>query len=143
MKVVEVFTARGHKAVRATHRTTLEVTKEECLSLRGDCIIAVGANKGAAELSSKFKQLARKSEAKLTLTVKVEGERELVRGWGDPRLSFSHPTDLVVRKSNYICPRTVMVRADKAAADLSRELVAKLSRADVSVVIELTVEVRG
>ena len=39
---------------------------------------------------------------------------------------MSHPTDMVVRKSGYICGRTLAINADKAACDLSRALVEKL-----------------
>jgi hypothetical protein len=33
---------------------------------------------------------------------------------------------MVVRKSSYVCARTLAVKADKAAADLSRDIVQKL-----------------
>ncbi|HIP58595.1 MAG TPA: DUF371 domain-containing protein, partial [Archaeoglobus profundus] len=35
----EVITAWGHPNITAKHRTTLEITKDEELSIRGDCII--------------------------------------------------------------------------------------------------------
>ncbi|RLI33421.1 DUF371 domain-containing protein, partial [Candidatus Bathyarchaeota archaeon] len=50
----------------------------------------------------------------------------------------THPSDLVVRKSSYICPRTLMIHADKAAADLPRKMVEALKRA-ATVTVELTV----
>ena len=50
----EYLTAYGHPNVTATHRTTFEITKEDELSLAGSCIIAVGADKGALDLSRRF-----------------------------------------------------------------------------------------
>ena len=55
MQITEFITAFGHKNVRATHRTTLEITKDEELSVRGDCIVAVAADKGFFDLKPKFK----------------------------------------------------------------------------------------
>jgi len=65
---------------------------------------------------------------------------EVVRARGDSRLSFSHPTDLVVRRSGYVCGRTVAVGADKAAGDLSRTLVEKMQNPHQKIKITLTVE---
>ena len=44
-------------------------------------------------------------------------------GYGQPDLTLKHPTDMVCRKSNYRCSRTLMVKADKAACDLKKELI--------------------
>jgi len=41
-------------------------------------------------------------------------------------LILTHPTDIVIRKSDYICNRTLAIRADKSAKDLPRELAEKL-----------------
>jgi hypothetical protein len=45
-----------------------------------------------------------------------------------------------VRKSDYICGRTLAIRADKAAKDLSRKLVEELRNPSQRVRITLTVE---
>ncbi len=140
MKITEVIEAYGHQNVRSTHKTTFEITKEVSLTSRGDCIVAVNATKGATDLNQKFKEAARKENAKITVTIEADGEREVVRARGNPRLSFTHPTDLVVRKSGYVCGRTVAVRADKAASDLSRKLVKKMQSSRQKIEITLTVE---
>ncbi len=110
------------------------------LTKRGDCIIAVAATKAALDLSLEFKEAARGRDAKITITVESGGVREVVEAKGCPRLSFTHPTDMVVRKSGYVCGRTVAVGADKAAGCLSRELVEELWKPDQRVKITLTVE---
>ncbi len=126
MTVTEIVHARGHRNVRSTHTTTLEVTRETDLTERGSCIIAVAADKGAADLSAELKEALRREEARVTVTVECGGLRDSVRARGSPRLSFTHPTDLVVRRSGYVCGRTVAILADRAASDLSRRLVDKL-----------------
>jgi hypothetical protein len=140
LKVKEHLIAFGHENIKSTSKTTFEITKEEHLTLRGDCIIAVGATKGAVDLSTEFRKVACKPNARIEIRIAVNGEVETVKAQGHPALTFSHPTDLVVRKSDYICGRTLAIRADKAACDLSRKLVEKLrnsnQRAEITLIAE-------
>jgi hypothetical protein len=53
---------------------------------------------------------------------------------------LTDPADLVVRKSDYVCGRTLAILADKAAKDLSRKLVEKLRNPIQRVKITLMVE---
>lgn len=134
----EVILARGHAKVNATHRSTFEITMDEHLSEEGDCIIAVSANKAAAGLSESFKEALRKPNAILTIVIEAGAIMEQINAHGSSRLILSHPTDLVVRKSDYVCSRTLAVRSDKAAKDLSRELVQKLQDSRQMAKITLT-----
>lgn len=140
MKVTEDIVAQGHQNIRATNKTTFEITKEAFLTKRGDCILAVCATKGAVDLHVKFREAARTHDAQITITIEVGGEKEVVEAWGSPQLTFSHLTDFVVRRSDYVCGRTLAIRADKAARDLSRSLVEKLQNPRRKVKITLTVE---
>ena len=138
--VIIVIFAHGHKNIQATHETTFEITKETTLTKRGDCIIAVEATKGAADLPIEFKEAARKKSSQITITIEAGELREIVRSRGSPRLLFTHPTDLVVRKSDHVCGRTLAIRADKAASDLSRKLVEKIQDSSQRIRITLAVE---
>jgi hypothetical protein len=135
----EVVFGYGHENIRATHRTTLEFTKDKHLSKKGDCIVAVAADKASADLSREFKENLRKPNAKLTILIETNGITEQVQAHGSQQLILSHPTDAIIRKSDYVCGRTLAVRADKAANDLSRELVEKLKNPQQQVKITLTV----
>lgn len=137
--IVAIF-AHGHENIQATHETTFEITKEPTLTKRGDCIIAVEATKGAADLPLEFKEAARKKDAQITITIEAGELKEIVRTRGSPRLLFTHPTDLVVRKTDYVCGRTLAIRADKAASDLSRKLVEKIQDSSQRIRITLAVE---
>ncbi len=131
--------ARGHPFLTALHPTTLMITTEEEVGPRGDCIVAVGADKSVAGLSEEVKEGIRRG-GRVTVRMEVGGKVETVRGWGHPSLALDHPTDMVVRKSSFLCGRTLAVRADKAARDLSREFVRELRRGlPVEVVIEVEV----
>lgn len=142
MKITEVIKARGHINIRATHKTTLEITKETELTRRGDCIIATGATKGAADLSADFREAAKRKGAQITITIETGDLKEVVRARGSPRLSFLHPTDLVVRKTDYVCSRTIAIRAGKAANDLSRKLVTRMQDSRQGIRITLTLDAR-
>jgi len=139
-EITESFHASGHVNVRATHRATLEFTKDRHLSRDGDCIVAAASEKSLADLSNRFKEGLRKPNARLIVLIEAGGIAEEIHAQGSPRLVLSHPTDIVVRKSDYICSRTLAVRADKAAADLSRELVEKLKTPRQKAKITLIVE---
>lgn len=141
MKITEIILARGHGNIQATHKSTLEITKDSELSTRGDCIIAVSADKALADLSPQFKENLRRENSRITMLIEVGDIIDTVNAHGKSRLVLSHPTDMVVRKSNYVCSRTLAIKADKAACDLSRELVKRLKDPEQRIRIALTVKV--
>ncbi len=141
MEITETILAYGHKNIRATHESTLEITTDAQLSKKGDCIIAVSADKAAADLSLEFKESLRKENARMTMLIEAGEVVEVVNAFGSLRLILTHSIDMVVRKSSYICSRTLAIRADKAACDLSKKLVEKLRKPKRKVKIMLTVKV--
>jgi len=138
MAVEEIF-ARGHANITAKHATTLEITKETNLSKNGDCIIAVGATKGLAELSETFRILCADDNAKIILEINAGKIVEIVQGRGSSSFTLSHGDDIVVRKSSHVTDRTLIIAADKAARDIDRKLVRALRSPNTSVRIRLTV----
>jgi len=141
MEITEIIKAKGHKNIRATHKTTFEITKERNITPRGDCIIAVSADKALKDLNTEFKQALRNQKAKLTIIIQAGEIFEIVKASGDEKLTLSHPTSMVVRKSSYICNRTLAVKANKAAIDLSRKLIKELQNPNQTVEIKLKVEI--
>jgi hypothetical protein len=139
--VTVVFFARGHENVLSTHKTTFEVTKEERLSKRGDCIVAVSSAMGAVDLPAEFKKAASTDNSKITIIIEADDLKETANAYGSSKLQFTHPTDLVVRKSEYTCGRTLAIKADKASVDFSRELVEKLKNQKQTVKVTITAEV--
>jgi hypothetical protein len=140
VRVKEVFHAWGHCNVKAMHRTTLEITREEHLTPRGDCIIAVKSERSVSNLSPEVKQAIKCDGAKATLTLRLLDVEEVISGRGSERLSLTSPLSIVCRKSDYVCPRTLMIRCDKAAIDVNRELVEYLRRGlPLQVILEVEV----
>ncbi|MFC1507100.1 hypothetical protein A3K80_05900 [Candidatus Bathyarchaeota archaeon RBG_13_38_9] len=138
-RATEYVCAHGHDLITANHETTFEFTKDDFLTNRGDCIIAVGA-KGTKEFSEDFKRLASIDSAIITVKMEVDGINEIAVGQGNRELKFNHPTDMVARKSSYICPRTLMIRSNKSASDLDREFIKRLKNSKSIIHIVIVVE---
>jgi len=135
---METILARGHPQIKARHPTTLMITKDREVGPRGDCIVAVAADKSAKDLSETLKQAIRAGH-EVRVTLKVGDIVEVIHGLGHPALALKHPTDLVIRKSRFTCGRTLAIEADKAAGDLSRTFVASLR--DPAAEIQILVKV--
>ncbi len=139
MQVKEVIHAYGHENVQATHRSTLEITRESHLTREGDCIIAVSADKALVDLGEELRKGMLNENARVTILIEAGNVMETVLAQGSPQLLLTHPSDMVVRKSSHICDRTLAVKADKAACDLSRKFAQKLRSPRQKVKITLTV----
>ncbi len=126
MQAFETVQCRGHRNIRGTHPSTFEVTREADLTLQGDCIIGVGADKGAADLNPVFSRLLRDDRAILLTTLRTGTCEIQVLSRGAAGLTLSHPHDLVWRRSRYIDERTVGICSDLAAVQLPRSLIHRL-----------------
>lgn len=125
----------------ATHSTSFEITRESHLTARGDCIVAVDSSKGAADLSRKFREVARNDSARITVILSARGVEQQAHGRGDHRLRLDHPTDLVARKSTYACGRTLMVLSDVAACDMSRRFIQMIRDPRCEIAVQLIAEI--
>ncbi len=128
--------ARGHENIRAEHKTTLEVTKEKDLSPRGDCIIGVDANISASEIPDKAKEILKLgAKAEVEILLPDYGLKDELVGFGSEGLTFRHDTDIVIRKSRFVCGRTVLISSNKAAKDINREIVELLKDKKTEVIL--------
>ena len=125
-KARAVVTFRGHPMVMAAHPTTIEVTTEDHLTPRGDCIVGVCASAGCAQLDLRLKEGLRRGGSRATVRMFVGPYTFEVKAEGDPRLELTHPHDIVIRRSDYVSDRTLAVHADAAARDIPREIVREL-----------------
>ena len=138
--VQDDVTFYGHPNVRSLHPKTIEITRDEHLTPRGDCIIGVRANKACADLDEALKHRLKSNSAVVRIEVMVGNESFLTTGMGDQRLTISNPHDIVLRRSNFTCPRTVSVLCDKASSDVPRKLVKMLQDQETKGIFRLTLE---
>ena len=130
----------GHENIRSNHKKTIEITKESELTVRGDCIIGVNASSSCFDLPESFKEKLRDSKSKVQFSIKVAEHEFIVEGQGHPDLPLSHKEDIVIRKSDFISPRTLAVKCDKASDLLPREMVQALqnhkARGTFTIIVE-------
>ncbi len=113
----------GHENIRSNHQKTMEITKESHLTPQGDCIIGVNATSSCFDLPDELKNKLKSENAIVTFSIKVHDQEFVIQGRGDPKLTFTHLEDIVIRKSDFVCPRTLSVKCDKASDSLPREMV--------------------
>jgi hypothetical protein len=123
MEATEVVRCHGHPLVSASHPTTFEVTAEMTLTETGHCIIGIKADKGARGLLPQFRDVLCHDDAELETTLGCGGITAVVHARGSSAMTLDHPTDLVWRKSRYVCGRTIGICSDHVAATLPEELV--------------------
>ncbi|MCS7121579.1 MAG: DUF371 domain-containing protein [Archaeoglobaceae archaeon] len=132
------FFARGHENIRAEHRTTLEFTRDENLTSRGDCIVGVSASCSAFELPEWLKKHLL-SEKPILVKIKLEdyGLEDNFRAFGSKKMSFLSKKDVVFRKSSFVCGRTVGINSTKAAKDLRRDIIELLKDRKTEITIDI------
>ncbi|MCX8170195.1 MAG: DUF371 domain-containing protein [Candidatus Methanomethyliaceae archaeon] len=135
-----VFYAWGDPLISALHRTTMEITKHDIKSPKGDCIIATRSELALKDLPEEFKERAKDEKARIGLIIEAGGISEEVWGKGHPKLSFESEHDMIIRKTNFICKRTLMIGANKAAIELNRLLVEVLKNKNTKARFTLIVE---
>ena len=131
---LDVVLGRGHPNVTARHRGTIEITRDPYVTRRGDCVVVCCADKAGPELSRELVD-ALVSRVRIAAVFEAGGLTECVVGVGPGRAPTS-PHRLVIRRSGFVDDSTLMVFADKAAADLDRRLIARI-RQGVVVAVRL------
>ena len=137
------FSCYGHENITSRHKTTLEFTKDEDLSLKGDCIVGIKADFSLQLLKKFIKTL---NNNKITITIqtmtnnnnenynikdnnyKNENNNKIIEKINaEINKSFNSDKEMVIRKSDFIDERTLAIKADKAAFDLNRDLIRNIA----------------
>ncbi|MFL6490813.1 MAG: DUF371 domain-containing protein [Nitrososphaera sp.] len=138
--VQDDVTFYGHPNVRSLHAKTIEITKDEHLTPRGDCIIGVRANKACEDLDEALKHRLKSNSAVVRIEIMVGDESFIITGMGDHRLSMLNPHDIVIRRTNFACPRTMSVLCNKASSEVPRKIVETLQDQNTKGIFRVTVE---
>ena len=138
MEAKERILARGHPLILGTHPTTFEVTCEVHLTANGNCIIGIAADKGCSGLSDEFRRALAHDDAVLVTRLDCGGSVALVRSRGSSQMMLNHPTDMVWRRSAFVCGRTIGIHSDTVAMTLPRDLIRNLA-GGIPMTVTLTV----
>ncbi|MDE1867250.1 MAG: DUF371 domain-containing protein [Thaumarchaeota archaeon] len=113
----------GHENIRSLHPKTIEITTESNLTVNGDCIIGVSASSGCNDIPEKMKQLLQNSKSHVSCTITVKDFTFKVKGRGNDKLTLTNPHDIVIRKSAFVCPRTLATNCDLASDMIPRKMI--------------------
>lgn len=138
--VQDEVTFYGHPNVRSLHSKSIEITKDGYLTPKGDCIIGIKANKACTDLEESIRRGLKSSSAIVKIEVIVGDKSFIIKGRGDERLTMLNPQDIVIRRTNFICPRTMSVLCDKASSDMPRKLVRLLQHQEQKGIFRITIE---
>ena len=130
----------GHENIRSNHQKTIEITKESHLTPKGDCIVGVNATASCSDLPQALKDKLKNSNSKITLLISVQNHEFIIEGNGHQDLILTHKEDIVIRKSDFICPRTLAVKCDKASDLLPRDMVTLLRNPDTRGIFSIIVD---
>lgn len=122
MTILDSINAIGHSLVQCTHSTTIELTKDDYLTKKGTCILGIKASKACHDLTPELKRKIIAGE-KIDIVIKVGQVVDHFYGYGSKKLTLLSKKDLVFRKSDYICDRTILIRCTKSSRDLNRNLI--------------------
>ena len=134
--IFKIF-SKGHRNVTSHHKSTFEITKDAEIGPTADCIVGVDMDKTMLDFPQEFKDKIANSNTKIIVELKTENGYDEITGWGHEDLTLTHPTDIVIRKSDFTCSRTLMINADKAAKDLDGNLIEDLKNEKV---MEVTIK---
>ena len=145
------FNCYGHKNITAKHKTTLEFTKDENVSLKGECIVGVRADFKLSSLKkfieNKKSQLEKISLEKepinkktiekipIKIIIRIKNIEEKINGFLNA--DFNDSREIVIRKSDFISERTLIIKADKGACDLNRNYVEFLKQEKIKIKVTI------
>lgn len=123
--ILETIYVYGHENIICTHNSTLEITKDKELSIKGNCILGIKSSKACADLNPNLKFLLKQAK-RFKILIRVGEICDYFYGYGHPDLTLLHKNDIVFRKSNFICDRTILIKCTKSSNELNRMLIEKL-----------------
>lgn len=127
------FTAYGHPNILANHVKTLEFTKDNDLTERGDCIIGIKSDFEKAELK-KFK-----GKIKLICSIEDPETGETISSEFKAKVNpeFDSEHELVLRKSHFQSERTFAFNLNRGSNWLDRRIVEILKNPNSTMEVEI------
>lgn len=118
-----VFHAKGHPNVTSTNKSTIEITMDKEIGIKADCIIGVSSRVKLEDFPTELIEAIKNENKIIKVQLETDNAFDEITGRGHPELILDHPADMVCRKSEFKCSRTLMIKADKSAIDFKKELI--------------------
>ncbi len=126
MTILDTITAKGHMLIQCTHTTTIELTKDTYLTKNGTCILGIDTSKACYDVNPLLKKKITDGE-KITVIIKAGKYVDSFYGFGDKNLTLLNKKDMVFRKSDFICDRTILIKCSKSSSELDRRIIKNLT----------------
>ena len=120
--LLDEIIARGHPNVLGTHRTTIEITREDFLTTNGDCIIGIMSSKSVNDYNPKLKEAIQNGNL-IEIEMVAGPFREKIIGIGHKELPLSNEISMVFRLSEFISDRTALINCSKSSIELDRNFI--------------------
>jgi hypothetical protein len=120
----------------ALHKRTIEITRDNQISKRADCIIGVSSSKACTDLSRDAKDWIF-SGGWLRFEIKTLFHTFAFEGKGSPKLELADEREIVLRVSDYISPRTAAINCTQSAYDIPRSMINELQNPQSSAVLRI------
>jgi len=132
------FTCYGHQNITSKHKTTLEFTKDNYLTLKGDCIVGIKSDYSLLELKKFIKSLKNNKKIIIKIEILNNDNKIIEKINAEVNPDFNSEKDIVIRKSDFIDNRTLAIKADKAACDLNMDLIKNIknNKRKIKIMIE-------
>jgi uncharacterized protein len=91
-------------------------------------------------LDEKLKTELKQVGAQVKMEITVKDKSFYLDGIGNSQLSLLDEHDIVIRKSNFVCPRTLAVNSSFASSDIPRSIIDLLHEPDTKAIFRITVE---
>jgi uncharacterized protein len=127
-----IFTATGHVNLLGLHKNTLEFTKDDYLTKRGDCILGINSDFTNDDISLILKW----SKIKVNLSIGLLSDYF----YATVNKSFSSSHEIVFRNGNFLSDRTLGIYSSKSALDINRSLISALQKNNSKLTITISNE---
>jgi hypothetical protein len=124
------FMAYGHAGIEGTHLAMFEFTQHASVIPKGESVIGTRSDFDPEALAA---LVIVTKKIKMTLTAKTYTETII----GEANKEFMPGPEVIVRKGNNPSPHTLMLNADKAAADFSRKFIETLKNPETHLVVQV------
>jgi len=94
MNEIEKIFAYSHQNISCTHGTTIEITKDSDLTVRGTCVLGLKASKASADLNENLRTLLLKGKM-IEVVISLDDLVDRFYGYGNKNLSLLNEKDIV------------------------------------------------
>ncbi len=98
------------------------------------------ASKACKDLKPSLKRLLQQADLVVKIEIEVSDLSFAIDGRSDSRLSLLHDHEIVIRKSDFVCPRTVAICCNNASSDIPRDIVQLLGRPQMQGLLRISIE---